>query len=75
MQNQALQIRLRKPRLYQFQKLHEEANMKSVRGMQINLANVYVQRAIQHNILSVIELLNKKRKRPLNSCKRTFDHI
>ena len=46
-QNRALQICLRKPKWFQVQNLHEEANMKSVREMQIKLANGYIQRAIK----------------------------
>ena len=74
-QNRALRICLRKLRWYQVRKLHEEANMKSVREMQIKLNNGYIQRALQHNILSVIELIDKKRQCPLNSCKSTLDHL
>ena len=74
LQNRALRFCLWKPRYYQTQKLHEEANMKSVREMHIKLANGYIERAIKHNILSVLELINKKRQCPLNSCKSTLDH-
>ena len=74
-QNRALRVCLRKPRWYQTQKLHEEANLKSVRKMQIKLTNGYIQRAIKHNILSVSELIYKKRQCPLNSCKSTLDHL
>ena len=74
-QNQALRICLRKPRWYQTQKLHEEANLKSVREMHIKLANGYNQRAIKHNMLSVSELIYKKRQCPLNSCKSTLHHL
>ena len=74
-QNRALRICLRKPRWYQTQNLHEEANMKPVREMQIELANRYIQRAIKNNILSVSELTYKKRQCPLNSCKSTLDHL
>ena len=75
MQNRALRIGLGKPRWYQVQKLHEEANMKSVREMQIKLDNGYIQRAVKYNIFFVLELIFKEQQRPLNSCKSTLDHL
>ena len=74
-QNRALRTCLRKARWYQTQNLHDEANMKSVREMQMQLANGYIQWAIKHNILYVSELIYKKRQCPLNSCKSTLDHL
>ena len=74
-QNRALKICLRKPRCYRVQKLHEEANMQIIKELQIKLANGYISRAIKHNIQSVIDLIQKKRQCPLNTCKSTLDHL
>ena len=74
-QNRALRICLRKPRCYRVQKLYEEANMQMIEELQIELANGYIGRAIKHNIQSVIDLIHKKRKCPLNTCKSTLDHL
>ena len=74
-QNRALRICLRKPRFYKVQKLHEDANMQTIREVQIKLANGYISRAIKHNTQSVVELIHKKRQCPLNNCKSTLDHL
>ena len=59
-QNRALRICLRKPRFYKVQKLHEDANMQTIREVQIKVANGYISRAIKHNTQSVVELIHKK---------------
>ena len=74
-QNRVLRICLQKPRFYKVQKLHEEANMQTIREVQIKLANGYISRAIKHNTQSVVELIHKKRQCPLNKCKITLDHL
>ena len=74
-QNRALRICLRKPGCYKVQKLHEEANMKMIKELQIKLANWYFSWAIKHNIQSVIDLIHKKWQSPLNTCKSTLDHL
>ena len=41
--------------------------MKSVRELQTELANGFIQRAIKQNILSITELIYKKRQCPLST--------
>ena len=74
-QNRALRTCLRKPRCYRVQKLHKEANMQTIKELQIKLANGYISRAIKHNIQSAVDLIHKKRKCPINTCKSTLDHL
>ena len=60
-QNRALRICLRKPRFYKVQKLKEEANMLTIREVQIN-----------HTVCSGTN--SQKRQCLLNNCKSTLDH-
>ena len=60
-QNRALRICMRKPLWYSVKKLHEEANIPVVRDFQIGLANEYLKRAKENKIVSILELIQKKR--------------
>ena len=74
-QNSALGIFMGKRRWQSVKKLHEEANITDIRGIQIRLAKENPKSAKENKIESILELLQKKRQRPKNSYQCTLYHL
>ena len=70
-QDRALRIRLRKPRWYIVQKLHEESNSTTIRKIQIRLAKEYIKRTQKNKIEAILRLIEKIRQCPKSNCKST----